>query len=256
MASVLRQLVDIHSFKKDIDTSMMLKRIMTSFVLLGILPVASVSLAACSSSTATSPSGSQTEASSQTETIAQTEQASNHSAMSAQGMSHDMSMDLGPKDSEFDLRFIDGMILHHQGAIVMAEAVLQNSERPEMQQLAEDIIAAQQAEIEQMQQWRQEWYPNAGDQPLMYHAEMGHSMTMSQEMRESMMMNVDLGSADNEFDRRFIDAMIPHHEGALVMADQVLKNSDRPELQELAQNILETQQQEIEQMQQWRQEWY
>jgi len=30
---------------------------------------------------------------------------------------HAMTMDLGPKDAEFDLRFIDGMILHHQGAM-------------------------------------------------------------------------------------------------------------------------------------------
>jgi len=32
---------------------------------------------------------------------------------------HAMTMDLGPKDAEFDLRFIDGMILHHQGAMAL-----------------------------------------------------------------------------------------------------------------------------------------
>jgi len=50
--------------------------------------------------------------------------------------------------------------------------------------------------------------------------------------------------------------MIPHHEGALTMANQVLHNSDRPELQALARNILVTQQAEIDQMQQWRRAWY
>ncbi|CAD5963699.1 hypothetical protein NO108_03706 [Planktothrix rubescens] len=34
---------------------------------------------------------------------------------------HSMMMDLGPADAEYDLRFIDGMIPHHQGAIKMAE---------------------------------------------------------------------------------------------------------------------------------------
>jgi len=135
---------------------------------------------------------------------------------------HAMTMDLGPKDAEFDLRFIDGMILHHQGAIAMAEAALQNSQRAEMQQLAEEIIAAQQGEIEQMQQWRQAWYPDASVELVMYDAQMGHTMVMTPEMQAAMMMSGDLGKADAEFELRFINAMIPHHEGALVMAEQVL----------------------------------
>jgi len=172
-------------------------------------------------------------------------------------MTHDMgSMDLGPKDETFDLRFIDGMILHHQGAIAMAEAALEHSDREEIRKLAQAIVVAQQTEIEQMQQWRQAWYPDAGPEMVMYHAEMGHTMAMSEEMKAAMMMDVDLGVADEAFDRRFLEAMIPHHEGALVMAEQVLERSDRTEMQELARNILTTQQQEIEQMQQWNQEWY
>lgn len=169
---------------------------------------------------------------------------------------HAMTMDLGPKDAEFDLRFIDGMILHHQGAIAMAEAVLQNSQRPEMKQLAEAVIAAQQGEIDQMQQWRQAWYPDAGTELVMYDAQMGHTMVMTPEMQTAMMMDGDLGKADTEFDLRFINAMIPHHEGALAMAEQVLEKSDRPELRQVAQNILDTQQAEIDQMKQWRQAWY
>jgi uncharacterized protein (DUF305 family) len=169
---------------------------------------------------------------------------------------HMMNMDLGPKDAEFDLRFIDGMMVHHQGAVTMAEAALQNSQRPEIKQLAQGIIAAQQKEIEQMQEWRQAWYPDASTEPIMYHAQMGHSMPMSGEMQASMRMDGDLGAADDKFDLRFLDGMIPHHEGALVMAEQVLKNSDRPELKQLANDILTSQQTEIEQMTQWKKDWY
>lgn len=169
---------------------------------------------------------------------------------------HSMTMDLGPKDPEFDLRFLDGMILHHEGAVVMAEAALQNSSRGEIKQLAEAILAAQRGEIEQMKRWRSDWYPNASAEPVMYHAEMNHSMAMTPEMKAAMMMSEDLGKADAEFDLRFLDGMIPHHEGALTMANQVLHNSDRPELQALARNILVTQQAEIDQMQQWRRAWY
>ncbi|MGB3300780.1 MAG: DUF305 domain-containing protein [Phormidesmis sp.] len=161
---------------------------------------------------------------------------------------HAMTTDLGPKDAEFDLRFIDGMVLHHEGAIAMAKAVLQNSQRPEMEQLAQNIVAAQQSEIEKMQQWRQAWYPEADAEPMMHDAQMGHTMRMSAEMQAAMRMNSDLGKADDGFDLRFVEGMVPHHEEALVMAEQALKNSDRPEIQQIAQDILTTQQAEIEQM--------
>lgn len=174
----------------------------------------------------------------------------------ASSLDHAQMMDLGPKDAEFDLRFIDGMILHHQGAIVMAESALAASDRPEIQQLAQDIIAAQTDEIAQLEAWRQAWYPDAGDELVMYHADMGHTMTMTPEMQAAMTMAMDLGPADGDYDRRFINAMIPHHEGALVMAEQVLAHSDRPELKALATQILTSQQTEIDQMQQWRQDWY
>ncbi len=169
---------------------------------------------------------------------------------------HMMTMELGPKDAEFDLRFIDGMMLHHQGAINMAEAALQNSQRPEVKELAQNIIAAQEGEIAKMQQWRQAWYPDASAEPVMYDAGMGHSMMMSDEMQSGMRMDGDLGKADDEFDLRFINGMIPHHDGALVMAQQALKNSDRPEIQQLSNDILRTQEAEIDLMKQWKKDWY
>lgn len=219
---------------------MRLQRTFASWVLVGGLLSAPAILAGCGSSQTTSQG-------SETHTLPMGDTAK---------ADHAMTMDLGPKDAEFDLRFIDGMILHHQGAIAMAEAVLQNSQRAEMKQLAEAVIGAQQAETDQMQQWRQAWYPDAGAELVMYDAQMGHTMVMTSEMQTAMMMSGDLGKADAEFDLRFINAMIPHHEGALAMAEQALEKSERPELRQVAQNILDTQQAEIDQMQQWRQAWY
>jgi uncharacterized protein (DUF305 family) len=170
--------------------------------------------------------------------------------------SHVMSMDLGPADESFDLRFIDAMVLHHHGAVEMAQVALEQSEREEIQQLSQEIIAAQEQEIQQMQEWRQAWYPNAADEPMMYHAEMGHIMPMSEEMKASMMMDADLGAADEAFDLRFIRGMIPHHEGAVTMAEEALEKSDRLEIQQLAQEIIDSQQAEIDQMNQWKQDWY
>lgn len=69
-------------------------------------------------------------------------------------------------------------------------------------------------------------------------------------------MDVDLGAADAMFDLRFLNAMIPHHEAALIMAEDLRQKSQRPEMQLLAQNILTSQQAEIDRMKQWRRSWY
>ena len=80
----------------------------------------------------------------------------NQGAMKGEGISH--SMDLGPADADYDLRFIDAMIPHHEGAVVMAKDLAQKTKRPELQKLAKEIIASQQTEIDQMQQWQKSWY--------------------------------------------------------------------------------------------------
>lgn len=89
-------------------------------------------------------------------------------------MMHDMDMSKGKPDMKaamdgmmagisgktgvsFDAAFLSGMIVHHQGAVAMAEALLKTSKRPELIQLANDIIKAQNAEIEMMKKWQAEW---------------------------------------------------------------------------------------------------
>ncbi|MEX0269905.1 DUF305 domain-containing protein [Leptolyngbyaceae cyanobacterium UHCC 1019] len=180
----------------------------------------------------------------------------NHGDRSKGGMMDHSMMDLGPADAELDLRFIDSMIPHHQGAVVMAREVLQKSKRPELKKLAQDIIKAQEKEINQMKQWRTVWYPKAPSTPVAWHKGMNHSMAMSDDQIKAMRMDMDLGAADADFDKRFIDAMIPHHEGAVVMANDAWQKSKRPEIQKLAQGIIGSQKDEIEQMQQWRKAWY
>ena len=172
------------------------------------------------------------------------------------GMDHSMTMDLGPADANYDLRFIDAMTPHHQGGVDMAKVALHKSQRPQIEKLANDIIKAQNKEIAELKQWRQAWYPKAGEKPLAYDAQMGHMMEMSSDQKKSMMMSMDLGAADAQFDLRFINAMIPHHEGAVTMAQDALSKSNRPEIKKLAQDIITSQQKEIAQMKQWRQAWY
>ena len=171
-------------------------------------------------------------------------------------MNHSMAMDLGAADANYDLRFIDGMMMHHKGAVAMAKEALEKSQRPEIKQLANNIIEAQNKEIAQMKQWRTAWYPKASQQPVAYGGANKSVMPMSAKQHESMMMSQDLGAADDKFDLRFLNAMIPHHECAIVMANDAISKSIRPEIKQLNQDILTSQQAEITQMKQWRKAWY
>jgi uncharacterized protein (DUF305 family) len=70
---------------------------------------------------------------------------------------------LGKSDAEYDARFIDMMIPHHEGAILMAKDALKNARHPEMKSLATKIIKAQQKEIDQLKSWRKDWYGDASE---------------------------------------------------------------------------------------------
>ncbi len=64
----------------------------------------------------------------------------------------------GKKGDAFDKEFLSEMIVHHQGAVEMAKAVLTTSKRPELIKLANDIISAQTKEIGMMQDWQKTWF--------------------------------------------------------------------------------------------------
>jgi len=164
--------------------------------------------------------------------------------MGSGGMARQMVMENGKYSDE---RFIDAMVPHHQGAIAMAKVALKNAEHEEIKQLSRNIISSQQAEIEELKGIKKE--------------EFGTSkvpMEMSQEQMRGMGMMMDPQELANRepFDTAFIDAMIPHHQSAIEMAKIAHEKSEIPAIKELAANIVSAQQQEIEQLQRWRQQWY
>ncbi|MBY0538840.1 DUF305 domain-containing protein [Patescibacteria group bacterium] len=80
------------------------------------------------------------------------------------GASMEHSMDAmmsgleGKTGDAFDRAFLEEMIVHHEGAVDMAEALLKNTKRPELKKLGSDIITAQTGEIQMMKNWLQEWF--------------------------------------------------------------------------------------------------
>ncbi|CAN1213005.1 DUF305 domain-containing protein [Tumidithrix helvetica PCC 7403] len=222
-------------------------------LLLAIAPFTIGSLTACSEVKLSSPTVSSSITPSGSATTAPPKQ----DAAQMGHMNHGgMSMEMGTADAEYDLRFIDAMIPHHQGAIAMARTAQQKSNRPEIKKLAEAIIQDQEKEIAQLQQWRKQWYPNLSDRAMMWDSKANKMMPMTPEYKQVMMMDMDLGSANAEFDLRFMNAMIPHHEGALLMAKEAQTKTKRAEMQSLAKDILSSQQAEIDEMKQWRKTWY
>lgn len=79
--------------------------------------------------------------------------------MDMDSMMREMSASLeGKTGDEFDKAFLSEMVVHHEGAVVMAKQVLATSKRPELLKLSNEIISAQTREIEMMRGWGKEWF--------------------------------------------------------------------------------------------------
>ena len=145
-----------------------------------------------------------------------------------------------------DRAFLDAMVPHHQGAVEMAEVALENTEHREIRDLAEDIVTAQEAEIEDLRSIKAREYGTSEISSGMNEGEM-EAMGMTD---PEQLVN------QRPFDKAFIDAMIPHHESAIEMATVALEESDNERIRKIAQDIVDAQEREIAQMRDWRQEWY
>lgn len=75
-----------------------------------------------------------------------------------QTMGHMMSSLEGKQGEALEKAFLDEMIVHHEGAIDMAEVLLSGTTRPELVNLANTIISTQSSEIDMMKQWRMDWF--------------------------------------------------------------------------------------------------
>ncbi|WP_170296194.1 DUF305 domain-containing protein [Agromyces lapidis] len=144
-----------------------------------------------------------------------------------------------------DLMFARMMIPHHQQAVDMSELAIETSADAEVLALAEQIRDAQTAEIAIMEGW----LDDAGVRmPMGDGLDMGDRMGMGGMLSDEEMRALEDASAA-EFDQLYLEGMIEHHEGALLMARMIL-NSDNPDVRALGEAIVESQTAEIELMKQ------
>ena len=153
------------------------------------------------------------------------------------------------------------MVPHHQSAVEMARIAQERSEHEELISMADDIIAAQEAEIARLKAWRLEWFGNDDTPPMeampilpgVQMPGMGHDMggqTMDMTMDIAMLESAD------PFDLAFLQAMMEHHQSAIDAAGIIVAETQLPELRTLAVGITSSQQAEIDQMESWLAEWY
>jgi uncharacterized protein (DUF305 family) len=143
-----------------------------------------------------------------------------------------------PAGNATDLAFAQQMVAHHQTAIDMATVAQRRAQSPFIRKLAQNIASSQQGEIAVLNATADDM-TDAGVQP----ADLG----ISDDMAGMNMNDQALASAD-PFDRKFVDMMIGHHQGAIRMARVELEDGSSPALTQLAQQIIDAQSQEIEAM--------
>jgi uncharacterized protein (DUF305 family) len=152
-----------------------------------------------------------------------------------------------PADGSPEAGFTRDMAVHHAQAVEMAELIRPRSADPALRIMAADIALTQQAQIGQMAGWLETWgLLPTGRKPAM--AWMGHGSGAMPGMATPAEV-ARIGQAPpGEADTLFLQAMIRHHQGGVVMAKGVLERSHRPEVRRLASKIVAAQESEIQAM--------
>lgn len=148
--------------------------------------------------------------------------------------------------NQADISFAQEMIPHHTQAIQMAQLAPDRAQSPQVRDLASRIEQAQGPEIKTMTDWLRAWnaeVPSTGESGGAHGGGMGAGGIDHQQMRQLEQ------ATGPEFDRLFMQMMIKHHEGAIETARTELENGQHPEAKQLAQQIIDAQQAEIEEIQ-------
>lgn len=152
-----------------------------------------------------------------------------------------------PETGNASVHFLKGMTPHHESAIDMAESYLKyGGQNEKLKKLAEDIISAQTEEIKEMDAMikrieesgatdadKEASYLSAYQKMMQSHEHAGHGGH----------------SAPADVEQAFAEGMTLHHQMAVEMAEAILDYTDEDDVRLLAQTIIKTQKQEIEEMQ-------
>ena len=139
--------------------------------------------------------------------------------------------------SSADLMFAQMMIPHHEQAVDMSYMALANTQNSDVRTLAESIITHQSTEVMTLKSWLDAAGVTLDD---------SHSMHMQGMLTDAQLAELE-AAKDAEFDALWLTGMIMHHEGAVVMAEEVT-DSTNTEVAEFASHVIEDQTAEIAKM--------
>ncbi len=153
------------------------------------------------------------------------------------GMDHGSGSSASADANTEDIMFARMMIEHHEQAVEMSDTILSKEGiDARVVSLAEEIKAAQEPEIQKMDQWLDEWDADMGNMGGMDHG-------------DGMMSDEDMQALDDatgaEASRLFLEQMIEHHEGAIDMAQDEVDDGQNSDAVALAETIIDTQTTEI-----------
>tara|TARA_B100000700_G_C15050372_1_gene859957 strand:- start:863 stop:3049 length:2187 start_codon:yes stop_codon:yes gene_type:complete len=151
-----------------------------------------------------------------------------------------------------DVKFLQGMIVHHEQAIIMSEMANQRTNNKTILDLAKRIDVSQKDEINFMESWLKQRNEYADNSHSDHHMHESHHMHMNMVgMATPKQLNDLSNSKSTDFDRLFLQLMITHHDGALEMVEELKKypgNAYDPILNEFVSDLVNDQGIEIERM--------
>ena len=149
-----------------------------------------------------------------------------------------MAMHKAKMTGNADYDFASMMIPHHEGAVVMAKAVVANGKSPELIAFSKKVIEAQQKEIKMLS----EFLKTASEEPTENAAQFKKDLNASM---VPMMKGMEKTTLTNNVDKDFVALMIPHHQSAVDMAIAYLPYCNNDKIRAIAEQILSSQQEEI-----------
>ncbi|MFI9811979.1 DUF305 domain-containing protein [Saccharothrix variisporea] len=159
----------------------------------------------------------------------------------------DVGTDRWVAPNEADLKYVVGMIGHHRQALEMAALAPERAQNETVKALASRIYDTQGPEIGAMEQWQRQFgekapaHGHSGKMPEVDHKSMPGMATDEQLAALKAARGAD-------FDRLFLQLMIAHHEGALKMALDLLSTGSDARVEEMANDVMVSQQDEINTM--------
>jgi uncharacterized protein (DUF305 family) len=152
-----------------------------------------------------------------------------------------------------DRAYVLAMLWHHQQAQELASLVQGRTSRPELRHLALSIRTAQTSDADRMTAWLRARDPAAGN-PLVDPDTQPADRWFPGMMARSQLRTL-AATSGQRFDFLFVDMLLEHHKGAIVMADRVLADGRDAEVALLASRTVTNSQRAIGQLNSWRRRW-